>query len=293
MKKDLKYALMMLLVFTLTSMSTLAADNQVQLVAGSENPAKGELVLSETQAGMFQEGELIFAIENNQAGICLEDVEVNITGGLKGVKTKVSGGTNGKVTVTLSRSSKAPATIILSDFKFTVDRTVPEGSYDLELSGDAISKGDDKVIIKDFIQIITPNTQDLAKGEVAKGSSAFVIGQESYTQNDSAFEMDGAAYVMEPGYIMVPIRYVAAAFGVEEKNILFSEKTITLFAGGRTISLTKDSKEALVNGVKISLEVPVTIKDGRTYAPAGQIASLLGISAKWDNETKTASFINE
>ena len=92
---------------------------------------------------------------------------------------------------------------------------------------------------------------------------------------------------------MVPVRYVAEAFGVEGNNILFSNGVATIFAGTRTIQLTNNSDIAIVNGAQIKMATKVVMKDGRTYAPIGEVAQLLGVSKAWDNTTKTATFTNK
>ena len=92
---------------------------------------------------------------------------------------------------------------------------------------------------------------------------------------------------------MVPVRYVANAFGVSDSDILFGKGTVTLFAGERTISLTTGSNIAVVNGNNVAMSTKVVNKDGRTYVPAGQIASLLGVKSTWDSASKTATFENK
>ena len=66
----------------------------------------------------------------------------------------------------------------------------------------------------------------------------------------------------------------------------------TLLWGTRTIALTAGSDTAIVNGAPVTLSTKVVIKDGRTYAPVGEIAKILGIKSSWDNTTKTATFKN-
>ena len=104
--------------------------------------------------------------------------------------------------------------------------------------------------------------------------------------------MDAPAYIQNPGYTMVPVRYAANAFGVADKDIIFGKGTVTIFAGERTISITNNSDVALVNGNPVTMGAKVVIKEGRTYAPAGEIARLLGIKTSWDSNTKTATFEN-
>ena len=291
LKKNFKMSIIFCMVFMMMTVDIWAQG--VVLVAGAKNQVGGSIVLTETEAGMFQKGELIFSIAGKNSGIYLEDVQVEISGGIKGVKSDVQEGKNGTVTVLINRASKEAVTIKLSEFVFTIDRTVPEGKYDLEISGSAMSTGNDKIIIEGFIQITTPNTEDLAKGHVPRGTTAFVVGEKYYLKNADKIGMDVAPYIEGEGYIMVPLRYVAQAFSIGEENILFSNETVTLIMAERTISLTNGSNEMLLNGYTITMDTPMILKDGRAYLPVGQIANLLGISVQWDNEAKTAYFISE
>lgn len=281
----------MIMTFAVTTMA-----QGVSLAAGEQNQVGGYITLTESGAGMFQKGDLVFTIDSEQYGIYLEDVNVEIVGDLKVNKTKITDGKHGKVTLSISRTSSSASQIILSGFVISTDRTVPEGSYDIKVGGTSLTNStgkDNEVIVKDFIKVATPNTEDLASAGAVKGKASFTVDEDYFIKNDKRVEMDAKAYIEEGGYIMIPLRYAASAFGIEESNILFSNETITLFAGERTISLTNGSLEATINGAKVMMKAPLTIKEGRAYMPAGQIANLLGIKAQWDNETKTASFINE
>jgi hypothetical protein len=94
---------------------------------------------------------------------------------------------------------------------------------------------------------------------------------------------------------MMPVRYVAEAIGIKTNDIMFSNVnggTITILAGNRIVQLQNNSNVAKLNGTSIYLDEAVTIKDGRTYVPVGEIARLLGVSVEWNNETKTATFAN-
>ena len=291
LKKNLRIGLMFCIVMVVMTISTWA--ESVVLVAGGANQIGGEIVLMETEAGMFQKGKLIFSIASENNGIYLEDVEIEVFGGIKGVKSEVTEGKNGTITILINRTSKEIATIKLSNFVFTTDRTVPEGSYNLEISGDAISVDNSKLVVEDFIQITTPNTEDLAKGDLTRGTSTFVVGEKYYLKNTDKVEMDIAPYIEGKGYIMIPLRYVAQAFNIADENIIFSKETVTIFAAGRTISLTNSSNEVTLNGNKVMMEAPMLIKDNRAYVPAGQIANLLGIKVEWNAETKTVYFISK
>ena len=268
---------------------------QAVLKVGLQGQVSGSIVLTETDKDMFQKGDITFSIKDKDENveIYLTDCTVETSGGIKGTKSKVNEGKKGNVVVTLNRTSKEASSITLKDMKFTTDRTVPEGTYDLEIQGAGIDADGNKLTIKEFVKISTTNTQDITANGMAKGVAKFVIGESKYTLNDKEVTMDATSYIQDPGYTMVPVRYVANAFGVSDSDILFGKGTVTLFAGERTISLTTGSNIAVVNGNNVAMSTKVVNKDGRTYVPAGQIASLLGVKSTWDSASKTATFENK
>ena len=112
----------------------------------------------------------------------------------------------------------------------------------------------------------------------------------TYKVNNKPYEMEAAPYLQGEGYTMVPVRYVAKAFGVEEKNIVLSGDNVILFAGSRMIILGYNTNKIQINGVEMEIEAPTEMKAGRLYLPAGALARILGVSCKWDDATKTATF---
>ena len=262
---------------------------------GLQKQKGGKITLTETDKDMIKKGDITFAVEKADSGISFSgDVTLATEGGIKNVEIKTDKAGE-STTVTLNRTSKEAATISVEDFIVTVDRTVPEGSYDLKISGDAIDAYGESITIEDFIVVGTPNTQDItASNGLVKGTAIFEIGKTTYTAIDGTEKtMDAASYIQDPGYTMVPVRYVAEAFGVSEQDILFGNGVVTIFAGTRTIQLTNGSNIAVVNGAQVAMGTKVAIKEGRTYAPVGEIARILGISTAWDATAKTATFTNK
>lgn len=297
LKKSFKYTILGCMLWMIFSINIMAQG--ISLSAGDQNQVGGYVELTETEAGMFQKGDLVFTIDSEEAGIYLDDVKVETTGNIKVSKTKVSEGKHGKVTLTISRRSSEASKIILSEFVISTDRTVPEGSYDLKIGGTALTRNksskekDNEIKVAGFIKVATPNTQDIASSGIAKGTSTFKINEKQYLENDKVVDMDAAAYIEGNGRIMIPLRYAAKAFGMKDKDIIFSAEQVTLMAGERTIALKNGSNKAIFNHTVIDMEAPLIIKEGRAYIPAGQIANLLGIKTTWDQNTKTVTFINE
>jgi tetratricopeptide (TPR) repeat protein len=85
----------------------------------------------------------------------------------------------------------------------------------------------------------------------------------------------------ENGRTLVPIRAVARALGldVEYKNGVV---TITNPANGRTVILYTGSTEAVVDGKKVTLDVPARVAPpGRTVVPLRFVSENLGADVEW------------
>ena len=266
----------------------------------------GKITITESEAGVLNRNEQVVVYLPSVKGIAISDAknelpEVTVTSGdaqvsdIKIIDTKnLEGKEVQALVMTIKRESKEASTIEIANFHIDTDRTVAEGSYDVQLGGEAVTSHAETVEMKDFFVIGTANTEDLvAANGLAKGTSTFVIGEDKYTINGVEKTMDAKSYIQDPGYTMIPVRYVAEAFGVSGNDILFSNGTATIFAGNRTIQLTNGSDVAVVNGAQVKMGTKVVIKEGRTYAPVGEVARLLGVSTSWDNTTKTATFTNK
>lgn len=57
-----------------------------------------------------------------------------------------------------------------------------------------------------------------------------------------------------------------------------------------TIELEKNKKEAIVNGIKIDLDVPATIIEGRMMVPLRFVAESLNCSVEYDKKKKQKKF---
>ncbi|WP_069999296.1 copper amine oxidase N-terminal domain-containing protein [Cellulosilyticum sp. I15G10I2] len=270
---------------------------ELTVKTGLKAQVGGKVTLTETDKGMLKQNELLeFTVDGRPTGFTFSDKPV-----VKVVSGDVQIGeikkTDSTITVEIKRASKTASVIEISAFPVNVDRTIPEGKYDLKINGLAVEpdtytlKGD--LTVKGFINSATPNTEDITANGLRKGTSAFVIGSSKYVVNGIESEMDGAAYI-ENGRTMVPVRYVANALGVASSDIYFANGTATVIAGTKTVSLTLGDKVAKLNGVpaKVMVAAPV-LKDGRTYVPVSEIGALLGVEATWDAATQTATFTNK
>ena len=267
----------------------------VELKVGLNGQAGGTIKISETDKEMFDKGEVTIAIPSNTGISFVKNQDLDIvTEGLRIKDVKVSTNT---ITFVVDRTSEEAGSIQIENIAFNVDRTTPEGTFDLEISGSALTEneyikaGVDRLTVKDFVVIGTANTEDLAQNGLKKGTASFTINSNKYVVNGKEKEMDGTTYASN-GRTMVPVRYVSEAFGIAGNNVLFNKGVVTLFAGNRIVQLTVGSNIAVVNGTSIAMDETVVVKDGRTYIPMGEIGRILGVSVSWDNDTKTATFKN-
>ena len=272
---------------------------QAILKVGVQDQVSGKLTISETEHAMFREGEITFRIkkDNQDIGIYLEEVDLEMSNSIKG--EIISDNDEDRVSIKIRRETKEKGMITFKSMTFTTDRTVPEGIYDLEIYGTGIDTYSNPLIIEDFIKVTSPVicsfpiSSTTNKENNFSKVAQFVIGENKYTYQDEEITMDASTYIQAPGYTMVPIRYVAQAFGVSESDIIFGKSTITIFYGDRNISLTVGSRSAVVNGHSIDMKTEIVNKEGRIYGPASQIANLLGIQSEWDQDTQTAYFISK
>ena len=88
------------------------------------------------------------------------------------------------------------------------------------------------------------------------------------------------------GRTLLPLRAIFEALGLEV-NWDDATKVITGTAEGKEIILELDSKEAKVNGVDKTLDVPAKAINGRTLVPVRFIAESLDMNVVWNQERKT------
>lgn len=131
--------------------------------------------------------------------------------------------------------------------------------------------------------------QERLEEENQKGIQ-FTVGKNYYTVDGTKYEMNAETFIQKPGYIMVPLKYVALAIGVPEEEILYNNGMVYFTYNNKAIELRVNSDVATVNRNSIKMETAVVLKDGRSYAPIGEVARILGLSKEWDKVEKTAKF---
>jgi hypothetical protein len=89
----------------------------------------------------------------------------------------------------------------------------------------------------------------------------------------------------------VPLRSIFEAMNAK---VVWNQETqtVTAIKGNRTISLTRDSEKALLNGKKIQLDAPPILNQGSMYVPLRFVGEALGATVIWENATRTIQIIS-
>ena len=257
---------------------------------------EGKIVITETSNGKIGRGDLVITTPAEGYKFTGKG-EVKVTSGdlvINKWEEKA-----GRIEIEIKNASKTASTIEITGFEVSVNRTVPEGSFPINVGGNALSSSHDKdgahdhgtIEVKDFFKVTTRNTEDIKQGALKAVVATFTADSAEYTVDGVAKTMDATAYIQD-GRIMVPARYVAEAFGIEGDNILFADGVATIISGEKIIQLKAGSDIMTVNGAAIKMDTKAVIKDGRTYLPMKFIAAALGVQVSFDSATKTATFDN-
>ncbi|MBQ9429046.1 MAG: family 43 glycosylhydrolase, partial [Clostridia bacterium] len=128
---------------------------------------------------------------------------------------------------------------------------------------------------------------------VSSTTVKLTIGSTTAYVNGVAHTLD-AAPINRKNRTMLPVRFLANAFGVDNDGIKWdgATRTATLTNDEVTIAVTIGAGEMLVNGRTVALDSPAIIENDRTYLPVRAIANALGVSdgnIAWDGATSTAT----
>lgn len=115
------------------------------------------------------------------------------------------------------------------------------------------------------------------------------LGSRAATRNDTTVTLD-AAPLSRGGRMMLPIRFVAEAFGAAV-GWDGETATATVAAGETVITVRIGAGQMLVSGAAVPLDTAAFIEGGRTYLPVRAVADALGAAVAWDGETATATLM--
>ncbi|SHN67208.1 Ig-like domain (group 2) [Paenibacillus sp. ov031] len=119
------------------------------------------------------------------------------------------------------------------------------------------------------------------------GTASLVLGQKSMTVNGTKKAIDSAP-VLKNGTTYVPIKHVLDAFGGQASWDSKNQR-VTVVRGGKLIDLVVGQKEFIINGKRQSATVAPYVSGGRTLVPLRLVSEQLGLTVKWEQNTKTVT----
>jgi len=283
-----------------------ATASKTDVKIGLANQVASDITITEADAGMlkYQVTEIAanydktalgtFANQNSVLQLALpagvkfaKKPTVEVTEGnlkLKEYDITLDTATSRFLSIPINKTSTEASTIVISNIEYTLDRTVPEGDVKVKITGNAVDQTrpcDEAVIAVANATTVTPAPGDY------KNKVTFVIGSTTYTVNDVEQSMDVAPYIKGDRTYM-PIRYVANAIGINDSNIFWDgvKRTVTLMKGDKVVQLTIGSKQLLVNGAALTMDVAPEIVSDRTMLPARFVAQAFGAGVGWDEATQ-------
>jgi len=161
-----------------------------------------------------------------------------------------------------------------------------DGSFTFELTMEKVGKQAIIIEAVDPIGNITKYTHSFWFGYTV----ILKIGSKTGYTNDVEKTMNVAPFIQK-SRTLVPFRFIGEQinakidYTVNPKTKLVDKVMYEL--GMTKITLTIGSKEALVNGKKVTLDVPAQIVKGSTVVPVRFITEALGCKVAWDAKTET------
>ena len=266
---------------------------------GVQKQAVSDIKITENVVGYMNAGTTLTVALDNLGltnALVFDDAKVEVTAGdLEINKTTIK---EGVINIPIKEESTKPSTISITGITATLNRTLPEGGYDLKI-GESIEKGKSALIdnekyndedfdvapvtVKGYINIVTP-----ADTNTVKVNASFVIGKTSYTNNGTEVTMDAAPYIAK-NRTMVPIRYIANACGVTDENITWDQatRTATISGPNNVVTIKMGSNIITTSNGVITMDTVAVNTGNRIYVPARFIANALGATVTWDAATQT------
>lgn len=110
--------------------------------------------------------------------------------------------------------------------------------------------------------------------------AVFVLDEAKYTVDGVTKTMDAKTFATK-NRTYVPVRYLAYACGVSEKNVGYADGQVTLVLDGITVKVWVNKKDLKINNEPVTMDVSVLAQGGRTYLPARWVAEAFGYKVDW------------
>jgi len=118
-------------------------------------------------------------------------------------------------------------------------------------------------------------------------TAVLTIGSKQMDVNVDTYELDVAPYIKE-GYTMVPLRFVAEAFGAKV-GWTMQRRPLHRFAG-HNMKVVIGSTEAVVDGETVTMPLPAEIVNSRTMVPVRFISEAFGFYCEMGRCGKNSNY---
>lgn len=274
-------------------------------LVGVKDQMGGQVILKENAAGRLIQGEQI-VLELEESNMRYSGLpQVYVASGDLRLGNAFSEGN--RIMIPIVRSSLTPSTIVIRDFKVTVDQTIATGNYTLKVGGGALSSlatKEDMMPVREekFIEVVLnpvqvpskPNEGSIepeqSRPESTSLQAIFTLGTPKYQVNQVEKLMDAVPYISS-GRTMLPIKYVSEALGISSGAIKWNSvaKTVMIQAE-KMIVLTLGSNQMQVGSEILQMAAAPEIVNGRTFVPVAEITRALNVETSWDHLTKQVTF---
>jgi hypothetical protein len=103
--------------------------------------------------------------------------------------------------------------------------------------------------------------------------------------------LDAAPFI-SGGRTMVPLRFIAEAFGAKVEYEA-ATKSVSIVLGDMNISMQIGNTTVMVNGKSYTIDAPPVIVDSRTFVPVRFVAEVLGAKVDYDAATRTVTITRD
>ncbi|WP_348622601.1 copper amine oxidase N-terminal domain-containing protein [Paenibacillus polymyxa] len=130
----------------------------------------------------------------------------------------------------------------------------------------------------------------LLSGHAAVQTSAASAPAVKVTVDAKSVSFPDAKPYTESSRVLIPVRFVSQALGgtVDYKN-----HTVSIKQDGKTVSMKVNGTKVSVSGKTVTLDVPVRVKQNRTYVPLRFVSEALGASVDWNQVQRLVSITTE
>lgn len=256
-----------------------------RLKIGQQNQPGRSLILTESQAGAI--GSFVDGVE--KAVITLELPtgltwarlpEIHVSSGDLELGTPYY--EESMLTVPVVAGSSMASVIEISGIAYNADRTVPQGTILVTLSGSALVQSDfsgrNYITREVAAECVTPAPDRERKVVLKIGSAIYRIGDQG-----KAGQLEMAPYMVN-GQTYMAVRDLAGLLGFEVS--WDGSQTVTVVNGETNAVFTLGNTSYLVNEEVRTLAEPVILNQGRTVLPVRIIAELFGANVGWDGSQK-------